>query len=53
MAQQAIHLLDSPEAREEMRIGLAEVRAKLGPPGAIDRAADIIAAMLKQMETRS
>ncbi|MBZ5661798.1 MAG: lipid-A-disaccharide synthase [Acidobacteriia bacterium] len=53
VAQQAIHLLDSPEAREEMRIGLAEVRAKLGPPGAIDRAADIIAAMLKQMETRS
>ncbi len=53
VAQEAIRLLDSLEAREEMRRGLAEVRAKLGPPGAIDRAADIIAAMLKQAEIRS
>jgi lipid-A-disaccharide synthase len=53
VAKEAIRLLDSPDAREEMQRGLAEVRAKLGPPGAIDRAADIIAAMLKQMEIRS
>ena len=46
VAGEAIQLLDSPEARAEMRRGLAEVREKLGPPGAIDRAADIIAAML-------
>lgn len=41
-------LLDSPEAGAEMRHGLAEVREKLGPPGAIDRAADLIADMLRQ-----
>lgn len=36
-------LLDSPEAREQQKRELARVRAKLGPGGAIDRAADIIA----------
>jgi lipid-A-disaccharide synthase len=46
VANEAIRLLDSPEACAEMRRGLAEVREKLGPPGAIDRAAEIIAAML-------
>jgi hypothetical protein len=30
-----------------MRRGLAEVRDKLGPPGAVERAADLIAAMVK------
>jgi lipid-A-disaccharide synthase len=39
-------LLGSPAAREEMKAGLAEVRTKLGPGGAIERAADIFAAML-------
>ena len=53
VAQEAIRLLDSPDAREEMQRGLAEVRTKLGPPGAIDRAADIIATMLKQPEVKS
>jgi lipid-A-disaccharide synthase len=48
VAKQALRLLDSPAAREEMQRGLAEVRTKLGPPGAIDRAADVIVAMLKQ-----
>jgi lipid-A-disaccharide synthase len=48
VAREAARHLDSPEACEEMRRGLAEVRTKLGPPGAIDRAADIIAAMLKE-----
>jgi len=46
LASEAIRLLDSPEARAEMRRGLAEVREKLGPPGAVERAADLIAAML-------
>jgi hypothetical protein len=31
-----------------MRRGLAEVREKLGPPGAVERAADLIAGMLSQ-----
>jgi lipid-A-disaccharide synthase len=39
-------LLESQAAREEMKAGLAEVRAKLGPGGAIERAADIFAGMM-------
>jgi lipid-A-disaccharide synthase len=46
VASEAIRLLDSPDARAEMRRGLAEVREKLGPPGAVERAADLIAGML-------
>lgn len=39
-------LLDSSPAREEMKAGLAEVRSRLGPGGAIERAADIFAGMM-------
>jgi lipid-A-disaccharide synthase len=39
-------LLEAPAASEEMKAGLAEVRTKLGPGGAIERAADIFAGML-------
>jgi lipid-A-disaccharide synthase len=46
VASEVIRLLDSPEARSEMRRNLASVREKLGPPGAIERAADIITGML-------
>jgi lipid-A-disaccharide synthase len=46
VASEALRLLESPEACSEIRRGLAEVREKLGPPGAIERAADIIAGML-------
>jgi lipid-A-disaccharide synthase len=46
VANEVIRLLDSQQARDEMRQGLADVRDKLGPPGAIERAADIIAGML-------
>jgi lipid-A-disaccharide synthase len=48
LAEEAIRLLDDPQARVEMRRGLAEVREKLGPPGAVERAADLIAEMLKE-----
>jgi lipid-A-disaccharide synthase len=44
--QEVRRLLDSDDAREKIKAGLAEVRAKLGPPGAIERAADIFARML-------
>jgi lipid-A-disaccharide synthase len=47
LAREAIHLLDSPAACAEIRQGLAEVRERLGPPGAVERAADLIAGMLK------
>ena len=46
VAEQVRYLLESSEARSEMKAGLAEVRAKLGPGGAIERAADIFAHML-------
>lgn len=40
-------LLASAEARETMCRELARVREKLGPPGAIERAAEIIAGMIR------
>ncbi|MGH9594041.1 MAG: lipid-A-disaccharide synthase, partial [Bryobacteraceae bacterium] len=46
IAEEALHLLDSPAAREEMQRGLGEVRARLGGGGAIERAAEIIAQMM-------
>lgn len=46
IAAEVIRLLDSPEARLEMQRDLAGVREKLGPGGAIDRAAEIIVGML-------
>jgi lipid-A-disaccharide synthase len=46
LASEAIRLLESPDARVDMRRGLAEVRQKLGPPGAVERAAALIADML-------
>jgi lipid-A-disaccharide synthase len=47
VAREVERLLASPEARAAMKIDLAEVSRRLGPPGAIDRAADIIASMLR------
>ncbi len=46
VATELRRLLDSPDARAEAKAGLAEVRAKLGPGGAIERAADIFARMM-------
>jgi lipid-A-disaccharide synthase len=46
IAAEILKLMDSPEARDEMLAGLAEVRGKLGPGGAISRAADVIVGML-------
>ena len=39
-------LLESPTARDEMKAALGQVRARLGPGGAIERAADVFARML-------
>jgi lipid-A-disaccharide synthase len=52
LASEAKRLLDSADARLEMRRGLAEVREKLGPPGAVERAADLIADMLNESERK-
>jgi lipid-A-disaccharide synthase len=46
VAEEVLRLLNEPQAREELRSGLAEVRKRLGPPGAVDRAADAIVALL-------
>lgn len=46
VATEVRRLLESSAAREEMKAGLAEVRAKMGPGGAIERAADVFARML-------
>ncbi|MGB7628636.1 MAG: lipid-A-disaccharide synthase [Candidatus Acidiferrum sp.] len=46
VAAEVLLLLNDEGAREELRAGLAEVRKRLGPPGAVDRAADAIAALL-------
>jgi lipid-A-disaccharide synthase len=46
VAAEVRYLLESLETRDEMKTGLAEVRAKLGSGGAIERAADIFARML-------
>jgi lipid-A-disaccharide synthase len=46
VAKEVATLLDSADARDSVFAGLAEVRAKLGPGGAIDRAADIFVGMM-------
>jgi len=46
VAVEALDLLESKKARDEMQAGLAVVRTRLGPPGAIVRAAEEIASLL-------
>jgi lipid-A-disaccharide synthase len=48
VASEARRLLESSSAREEMKAALAQVRASLGPGGAIERAADVFAGMIRQ-----
>lgn len=46
VSAETLRLLQDPNARDAQRRCLAEVRKRLGPPGAVDRAADEIATML-------
>ncbi len=46
VAEEVLRLLNNPRAGEDQRLGLAEVRKRLGPPGAVDRAADAIVELL-------
>ncbi|HKV23723.1 MAG TPA: lipid-A-disaccharide synthase [Candidatus Acidoferrum sp.] len=46
VSSEILNLLQNPSARDQLRSGLAEVRSLLGPPGAVDRAADAIASLL-------
>jgi lipid-A-disaccharide synthase len=52
VAEQTLRLLRDPAAASVMRADLAEVRRKLGPPGAVERAANAIAALLSKPETQ-
>jgi lipid-A-disaccharide synthase len=47
VAAATVQILQDPNARRTIRTGLAEVRLRLGPAGAVDRAADIIADLLR------
>jgi lipid-A-disaccharide synthase len=46
VATETLRLLQDPNARDVMRRGLEEVRRRLGPPGAVERAADEIAVLV-------
>ena len=46
VSEEILRLLKDPSARASLRVGLADVRNRLGPPGAVDRAADAIASLL-------
>ncbi len=47
VAAETLKILQDPNIRTAMKNGLAEVRKRLGPPGAVDRAADQIALLLQ------
>jgi lipid-A-disaccharide synthase len=47
VASEILNLLQHQPARDALRAGLAEVRRRLGPPGAVERAADAIAALIQ------
>jgi lipid-A-disaccharide synthase len=46
VAAETLRLLQDPNARATQRAGLEEVRRRLGPPGAVERAAELIAGLL-------
>src|SRR5580704_16326252 len=47
VASEVLRLLRDPAARDTMRAHLGEVRNRLGPPGAVDRAADAILELVR------
>lgn len=46
VASETLALLDDPERRAEVRRGLGVIRERLGPPGASERAAALVAALV-------
>lgn len=49
VAAKTLLLLNDPNERDLLRKGLREIREKLGPPGAVERAADQITTLLTQV----
>ena len=47
VAAEVLALLENPTRRESVRQGLAEIRTRLGPPGASARAAAVVARVLR------
>jgi lipid-A-disaccharide synthase len=46
VAEETVRLIQNANARHALRAGLAEVRQRLGPPGAVDRAADALLTLI-------
>ncbi len=46
VAYETLRILQDPNIRNSVKTGLAEVRRRLGPPGAVDRAVDQIVRLL-------
>jgi lipid-A-disaccharide synthase len=53
VATEVLRMLNDQSARELVHRGLAEVRQRLGPPGAIDRAADAILQLVGTTSTQT
>jgi lipid-A-disaccharide synthase len=53
VSKEVLHLLRDPTARAAMRANLAEVRNRLGPGGAVDRAADAILDLVRDDGVRT
>ena len=53
VATEILRLLNGPSARESLRRDLAEVRHRLGPPGAVERAADAILQLIGAAQAQS
>ncbi|HKW57312.1 MAG TPA: lipid-A-disaccharide synthase [Candidatus Acidoferrum sp.] len=47
VVRETLRLIEDESARDHLRAGLAEVRQRLGPPGAVERAADEIASVIQ------
>jgi lipid-A-disaccharide synthase len=52
VASEVLRLLNDQSARESLRRDLAEVRQRLGPPGAVERAADAILELIAEAQAQ-